>query len=45
MTILNASHLKKHYGKDESLVKALDRCKCIRRKRTVCCDYRYIWQW
>ncbi|MDE7328084.1 MAG: ABC transporter ATP-binding protein [Lachnospiraceae bacterium] len=24
MTILNASHLKKHYGKDESLVKALD---------------------
>lgn len=24
MTILNASHLKKYYGKDESLVKALD---------------------
>ncbi len=24
MTILNASHLKKNYGKDESLVKALD---------------------
>ena len=24
MTILNASHLRKHYGKDESLVKALD---------------------
>ena len=24
MTILKASHLKKYYGKDESLVKALD---------------------
>lgn len=24
MSILNATHLKKYYGKDESLVKALD---------------------
>ena len=24
MTILNAAHLKKYYGRDESLVKALD---------------------
>ena len=32
MSILCASHLKKYYGKDESLVKALDDVNMIRMK-------------
>ena len=41
MTILNASHLKKYYGKDESLVKALDGVNVsVERRDSLLCRNR-----